>query len=328
MKKVFRSKNYNYNFDMETGFLARWGKTYEDDPQRAPVPEILDIEVTTICKGPGGKPCPFCYKSNTPTGYNMSLDEFKTILDKMPFLTQVAFGVDAQAESNPDLFDMMAYCREKQIIPNLTVADISDETAEKIHKYAGAVAVSRYADKNICYDSIERLVKTGMKQVNMHIMVSEETYDHVIETLEDYHFDPRLKDMNAIVLLSLKRKGRGVGYTPLAQEKFSKLVQMGFDLKVPFGFDSCSANKFVEVIKDRPDKDKLEMLVEPCESTLFSSYINEKGIFYPCSFCEEGEGLDVLACEDFARDIWNHSKTLAFVEKLQNNCRHCPVFEV
>ena len=85
LKKV-RSKGYNYQFDKETGFFARWGVKKEDDPQMAPTPEILDIEVTTKCTGittPDGKNhlCKFCYKSNTPDGNNMLFETFKKILD-------------------------------------------------------------------------------------------------------------------------------------------------------------------------------------------------------------------------------------------------------
>ena len=90
-KKIFRSEHYNYNFDKETGFFARWGKTLEDDPEFCPYgPEILDIEVSTVCH----QGCSFCYKSNTSKGLNMSLETFKKIFNLMPrTLTQIAFGI-------------------------------------------------------------------------------------------------------------------------------------------------------------------------------------------------------------------------------------------
>ena len=51
--KIVRSEQYNYNFDKTTGYFERWGETKEADPQTAPSPEILDIEVSTICTGLG-----------------------------------------------------------------------------------------------------------------------------------------------------------------------------------------------------------------------------------------------------------------------------------
>ena len=45
-----------------------------------------------------------CYKANTTNGYNMPLEDFKNIIDKMPFLTQVALGADAHGTTNPQQF--------------------------------------------------------------------------------------------------------------------------------------------------------------------------------------------------------------------------------
>ena len=98
--KICRFTNYNYNFDKQTGFFARWGKTKEEDPKYSPVgPEILDLEISEICHGINGTPCKFCYKSNTGTGKNMSFETFKTIFCKMPkTLTQIAFGIGSITE--------------------------------------------------------------------------------------------------------------------------------------------------------------------------------------------------------------------------------------
>ena len=337
--KILVSENYNYYFNKDSGYFARWGKTKEDDPQYSPFgPEILDIEVTTQCKGPGGKLCPFCYKGNTPNGKNMSFETFKTILDKMPItLTQVAFGADAHATSNPDLWKMMEYCRNNehnQVIPNITVADINDNVADLLARNCGAVAVSRYSDKNICYNSVKKFTDRGLKQTNIHVMISEETYDNALETILDKHEgDERLKDLNAIVLLSLKKKGRGIGYTPLSQDKFNHLVERAFLFKVPLGFDSCSAHKFLEAIKNHPDKEKLTQMVEPCESTCFSSYIDVNGFFHPCSFAsapipEWNTALPVTECTDFVKDIWHNVTVKKFRKNLLGCGRSCPLYEV
>ncbi len=170
--KICKSDEYNYIFNKNNGFFARWGKTKKDDPQFSPFgPEILDIEITTICNGIPNKenkisPCKFCYKSNTKNGKNMSFEILKKVLDKFDkkILTQIAFGVDASATSNPDLWSMMKYCRSQGIIPNITVADISDETADKLVSVCGAVAVSRYENKDICYNSIKKMTDAVLRK--------------------------------------------------------------------------------------------------------------------------------------------------------------------
>lgn len=162
--KHVRSENYNFDFDKKSGFFARWGKTMDDDPQVG-LPEIADIEITTKCTGPAGKLCKFCYKANTPNGANMTIETYKKILDKLPkSVTQIAFGADANCTMNPDTFKIMKATREAGIIPNITVADIDDEVADQLAEYCGAVAVSVYDDKNIGYDSIEKLTKAIKRQ--------------------------------------------------------------------------------------------------------------------------------------------------------------------
>jgi MoaA/NifB/PqqE/SkfB family radical SAM enzyme len=333
--KAVRSEDYNYNFDLTNGKFQRWGKTREDDPQKGP-PEILDIEVTTICKGPGGKPCSFCYKSNSPVGKNMSLETFKKIFNKLPrTITQIAIGGDAQATANPELFDMMRYCRNNDyniVIPNITVADISDSTADQLSELCGAVAISRYSDKSLCYDSVKKLVDRGMDQVNIHMMICQESYQQCIETIEDYSTDPRLKGMNSIVFLSLKQKGRGVKFHNLPQEEFTHLIQLGLKNNVRMGFDSCSAHKFLLAIADRPDLKYLEEMVEPCESSLFSTYIDVNGKYYPCSFAPDsdiaGNGIDVIEADNFMMDVWHHPSTEKFRNQLLCGGRKCPLFDI
>lgn len=337
--KFCRSAGYNYDFNMVTGQFARWGNSFEHDPDYAPFPEILDIEVTEVCAGPLNRGCPFCYKSNNLHGRHMSLEQFKSILDKMPWLTQTALGADAQGTTNPELFDMMAYARSKGIIPNLTIAEISDEVADKLVAVAGAVAVSVYkhAGVDVAYDSIKRLTDRGMKQVNIHLMVSVETLDHVKKVLSDVKTDPRLEKLNAVVMLGLKQKGRGVKFKTVTSQDYKELVEYCLDNGVPFGFDSCSAPSFVESIIGHPNETLFKTLAEDCESTLFSSYIGVDGCFYPCSFTEKesswSEGISVLEAEDFIKDVWNHPRTIEFRNNLlqnkdHNGCRNCPVHVV
>ena len=342
-EKALRSKEVNYYFNKETGFMATWGKTKEDDPDFSPYgPFILDIEITSKCNGPSGKLCSFCYKSNNPNGHNMTLNVFKSVIDKMPdTLTQIALGADAQGITNPDMFDMMKYAREKGIIPNLTIADVSEDVASKLAKLAGAVAVSVYmhAGKDIAYDSIKRLSDAGMKQINIHFMLSAETKKFAFEVMNDSLTDSRLKNLNAIVFLSLKKKGRGEKFSTVNEFDYKEVVDYAFENKIRIGFDSCSAATFYKAVKTRPNYEDLIKFAEPCESTLFSSYINEYGVFFPCSFTEnweEGgwkEGLDVVNCNSFVNDIWNNEKTVKFRNNLignidDNKCRNCPAFEV
>ena len=340
-KKILKSENYNFIFDKKTGFFARWGKTQDDDPQYSPVgPEIADIEISTICKGVEGVGvCKFCYKGNTPNGENMNLETFKKLFHKLPkHLTQIAFGI-GDIDSNPDMWAIFDYAKANGVIPNVTVngEGITDEIADRLAKTCGAVAVSLY-DKDKTFDTIKKLTDRGMIQVNIHFMISEETYDMAMDLINDRINDPRIEKLNAIVFLSLKPKGRAISnnFTKLPQEKFSKLVNYALDASVGIGFDSCSAQKFLLSVKDDENYERFETLSEPCESTLFSSYFNTKGEFFPCSFIEGTagweNGIDIVSNgATFMDDLWNEDRTKEFRIKTIK-CRECktscPVYEI
>jgi hypothetical protein len=280
-----------------------------------------------------------CYKCNggNQLTHNMTLNEFKTIFDKMPkLLTQIAFGI-MNCHTNPDMFAMFEYARKNGVIPNYTThgLDVTDDVVKETARLCGAVAVS-VVQKEKTYESIQKFIAAGMKQCNIHFMICDETYDKAFEIIDDISTDKRLTGFNAIVFLQYKAKGRNPDafHSMKEFEKYSKLIDYCEQRKVNYGFDSCGAGRFMHV---RP---QMAIYAEPCESGLFSSYINCHGVFFPCSFSEDVEkGIDVLNCSDFLKDVW-HSDTLnKWREKLlsstnnckcefKTNCRQCPVFDL
>lgn len=349
-RKEFRSENYNFNLDKNTGEFKRWGKTLEDDPQFSLFgPEILDLEISTSVRpedehkynserlvydeGCLGK-CGFCYKSNGkyPT-YNMTFEEFKIIFDKLPkTVGQIAFGI-LNIGTNPDFFKMMEHASENGVKPNYTChgLDVTDEYAERTAELCGAVAVSVY-NKEKSYEAIKKFTDEGMKQVNFHYVVANETYDKAFEIMDDMKTDPRLKNMNAIVFLSLKQKGGGKDFNVLTTEQYRKLVNYALDKGVRFGFDSCGAHRFLDAVKDHPKYEQFKTMAEPCESSCFSSYINARGEYFACSFTEGHkdfpEGINVLSDNDFVKDVWNAESTNKFRDNLLKKGRHCPLYKI
>jgi radical SAM protein with 4Fe4S-binding SPASM domain len=153
--------------------------------------------------------------------------------------------------------------------------------------------------------------------------------------------DPRLAKVNAIVFLSLKQKGRGKKHEYVSQEQYKTLVTHCLDEGIRFGFDSCSAPSFLNAVVGSENYDWFKEHSEDCESTAFSSYINEKGEFFPCSFTEgwdEGgwskeNGINVLESEHFIDEVWNNPLTVKFRNALignkdSNGCRNCPAYAV
>jgi MoaA/NifB/PqqE/SkfB family radical SAM enzyme len=305
---------------------VRWGKTTDDkdDPQFSPVgPELLDIEVSDVCS----QGCSHCYKSNSKNGENMTFDTFRVVLDKMPpNLHQVAFGV-GDIDANPDLFKMFAYCREKGVIPNITINGyrLTNEIVHKLAYFCGAVAVSNY-NEDVCFTAVNWLINAGLKQVNIHQLLSRETLSQCYNVIDSGVNDSRLSKLGAIVFMTLKPKGERNTYHSVSREEYENLVQYLLKSGVGFGFDSCGANNFRKVVNDT----RFDRFIEPCESTCFSSYVNVKGYYYPCSFAEGGgqPGLNVLRCKDFLKDIWFNLSTKFFRENLISKERDCPIYNI
>ena len=332
------SHNYNFSFNKSNGFFVRWGKTMEDDGiLELGIPEIADIEISTICHGVNSTPCAFCYKANTGNGTYMSLDTFKKIFKNLPpSITQIAFGI-GDIEGNPDMWDIYDFCIKKGVTPNVTVngEGITDEIADKLVNKCGAVAVSVY-DKDKTYNTVKKLTDRGLKQTNIHFMISEQTYDQAFDLMHDYKIDKRLKDLNAIVFLSLKKQGRAVkNFESLIDSGFKSIIDYAFDNNIPIGFDSCSAQKFIRSIKGSENEKKLTQFAEPCESTIYSMYVNTYGKFFPCSFVEgtKGweDGIDLTKDINFFKDVWYNDMTKSFRKEVINcrNCgKSCSIFDI
>jgi MoaA/NifB/PqqE/SkfB family radical SAM enzyme len=333
MKRQVRSPGYNYSFDDETGLFVRWGNTLEEDPDFSPLgPEIADIEISTICHNN----CEACYKTNTARGHNMSLATFKDIFLKLPMnLTQIAFGI-GDIDANPDLYKIFEYCRDNpihEVVPNITINGerLSKEDIDNLARLCGAVAVSNY-NFDSCFNAVSALYKAGLKQVNIHQILSEETYPICMELLKLAHEDKRLAGLNAIVFLLLKPKGKRNHLHTLRDPLFFRnLIDYAYENSIGIGFDSCSAPLVFDSLRGSQREESISKLIEPCESTCFSIYINSQGISYPCSFTEgeEGyEGVDLLRIDDFMSQAWNNSPLSVFRTKLLENKRNCPVFDL
>lgn len=306
--KVFISDRYNYVFDKTTGMFIRWGVNEHDDPQFSPYgPELVDMEIVVgDCLGK----CAFCYKNNgSGKPKYMTFETFKTIFDKLPkTVTQIAFGI-TNIDSNPDFFRIMEYTRENGVIPNYTThgLDITEEHARKTAEICGSVGIS-VVNKNKTLESIDMFHSAGVKQINIHYVLSEETYEGALQLIED------LKEYNnkvfAILFLALKKKGRGVTFHPLSDKsRYKEIYHKCIENKIGAAFDSCTAGDFLKAIQDEENFLEVSKYIESCESYgLFSSYINWEGKYFPCSFVESEkdweDGIDVLHCNDFLKDVW------------------------
>ena len=316
--RTFTSPNYNYRFDMRTGYFER-DTIYDYSPYGA---EIADIEVSTICNCD----CPSCYKSNTVFGDNMSYSTFVNVFDNLPStVCQVALGI-GNVSANPDLFKIMNYIRLNNVIPNITISsndELDDAEVSKLADVCGAISVSCY-DTDKCFALIKRLQAAGAKQVNIHHILANETCDDIRRVMRGI-VEARL-NINALVLLWYKDCGRDrrlIGYTNPYKHQVEEIIFLSKVTRIALGFDSCSAANIVELYPPYVKK-----YIEPCESTLFSIYIDVYGMAHPCSFATHSGGIDMTVPISFIRDVWESKIFGSFRRALLHNRRACPIYDL
>lgn len=195
-----------------------------------------------------------------------------------------------------------------------------------------------YEYEILTIDSLLEQTKTDKQEfirtysaVNIHKVLSEETYSDCMRLIDQQRL-ASIEGLNAIVFLLLKPKGeRNTLHQLTSLDKYRQLIEMALEYQVPIGFDSCSANSFLQATQDKEEYKKLEEFVEPCESTLFSGYVDVDARVFPCSFavgCPEWEeGIDLLQYDTFL-EVWNHPRLQAFREKLWANNRCCPLYDL
>lgn len=266
---------------------------------------------------------------------HMSLATFKQIMDRMPkSLCSIAFGVLSPFAQHPEIWEILEECRARDVVPCMTINEsISDNDAKKLAKLCGAVAVSvNPHNREQAYTTIETLsINYGMPQVNIHIVLSNDSVEFVKSVVRDIQTDPRLQKMNAMVMLSFKDKAQTHAMEPISPSYYREVIDYCMDAGINFGFDSCSAKAFSKAIEDHPQREQLEQCIEPCESMMFSAYIDVNAELYACSFLENKnvwlDGIDVLQTDDFM-DIWNCDRAVVWRETLLERGRGCPEYQI
>jgi hypothetical protein len=335
------NKDYHCFFSKVDGFNCRFGAKVSDDPIYCPLgPEIADIEIGAgACPKINGKNCAFCYKSNGGTvSYNMKFDEFKKLVDFMPKnLSQIAFGITG-VYSNPDFFKIMEYAKSIGISPNYTTngVDLDDAAIDKTLDLCGRIAVSCYEGaKEICYNTIKRVGEKAKERnkkfpCNMHIVISKDTYNHVMDVLNDVK-NGKVENLGAIVFLRIKPVGRAKCLDcQIPKSMYEEIVKFCLDNNITFGFDSCGA-KQVENVLNGMGKSELVTCIEPCESSKFSSYFNWKSEYWSCSFCENNHdimnALDPFKFNSFS-EFWNSNEINNVRFPKECKCESCPYYNL
>lgn len=351
--KIIQSERYNEIFRYSDGFTMSFGRTVYEDPE-GPCPygpTLADIEISSSCEddvnsalqlniitdgGCDGFCKNFCYKKNTfNKSVHMSLDMLKMVLDKFtPALSQIAYGI-CSLQGHPQLIEILEETRRRKIVPNMTIngSGLTNKYADKLSKLCGAIAVSvNPLNKEIAYDSIKKLSQDfNMKQINIHVVISEESAGFVKQVCDDMKNDYRLSKCNCVVILSFKNKTGTKCFSHVTQSTYNQIINYYLDNQCPVGADSCSGAAFKRAIVNRKNNQELIKCITNCESLSQSFYVNVFGYAYACSFCEGvddwNKGINLLDC-DSVMDIWDSAKVAEWRARMCKRGFECPYYQI
>ena len=309
--------NYHFLADDETGLTMRWGRTMQENPIWAPVPELADISISNHCT----KECSFCYRNSSNNHEWMSVEDYCCVLDSMNHpeygnVFQVALGGGEPLE-HPHFLTIVDETVERGIVPNFTTNGIhlTEQICKSIQGKVGAVALSVVSANDIEKDKVDMLRHYGI-ETNIHYVLSSENIEEAIG-IANGKSNQRLAGINAIIFLTYKPAGRandgciikrGVNYDDFLCAIAKRSVE-----RPKLGFDACFVPMLLSNATVSP------MLVDCCEGGFFSVYIDHKKNVSPCSF---SGGKDAYSLNEYNfYDIWNNQFE-SFRNRQKNRCKN------
>jgi radical SAM protein with 4Fe4S-binding SPASM domain len=331
VKKIDRKNKFISVFNPENGFYVRTGVIDNDgndtgvDPFMSSYPELIDVGVMGHCiHGKSGlcfKSGVQCYQNGLKTYEpNMTLEQFKTIVNQCKGKTyQLALGGRGDVNKHEQFRDIVAYCRENNIVPNYTTSglELTDEEVQITKEFCGAVAVSWYRQEHT-YRAIQMFLDAQIK-TNIHYVLGNNSIDEAIDKLNNNNFP---KGINAVIFLLHKPVGLGkednvLDVNDLKVKEFYNLIDTKqFDFKV--GFDSCNIPGLINFTSNlNPDS------FDTCEAARWSAYITSDMKMLPCSFDNQDLKWVVDLNTNIIQQAWDSEQFENFRSHYKKSCGGC-----
>jgi len=310
---------------METGKEILSGIDGHEDPFILDMPSLLDIGIMGKCLNN----CKICYQATNNYDSNMSLENFKMVVDQTKNTSmQYALGGAGDPNNHENFKEILEYCRKNNVIPNYTLSGngLTDEQVE-ISKLCGAVAVSDY-DQSFTYQALNKFLNADIK-TNIHFVLSTETFDRAIDVLDgrdvwNGQFD--VSKLNAVIFLLFKPQGKAKNRLDLipSNDQIQQFIKKIREPKVSFklGMDSCLVNKLATL--DNLTKNE-SIFLDTCEASRASMYITPDLKAVPCSFSDYGTNGIPITKGNPISEIWANSEPFKRCRGLLNECKtKCP----
>jgi len=275
-------------FNPKTGERLRHTRKGFDDPEWCPDgPELADISITDFCDFG----CDYCYRDSKPENVrHMSVYDFREVLEQLsPHVLEVAIG-GGSPQHHPQFIDILATAHSLGVVPNYTSngKDMTPEIIAASKKYCGAVAISMH-NYTTCVEAVENLLRNDVK-TSIHVVLSLNSIakwtNELLYAATGSGMLGGMYPLHSCVFLMHKPMGRGTmeQHPTYNQKKNFFAALREYVGPVPIAVDSCSVPSLVHFF---PEEDIAPETIGPCDSGMFSVFVDENLVVSPCSFNDE-----------------------------------------
>jgi hypothetical protein len=215
---------------------------------RSSLPELVDLKITDFCT----KGCEYCYQSSGELGAHGDTGHIKDVIDLLAArkVFEVAIGGGEPTE-HPDFWAIIAYCKEKGIVPNFSTKRLKwmqEPDIDELMKPVGgfAYSVRTVAEASAFLRMYERReIKKGSLQYVLGSSPLEE-FEGILRLAGE-------KKIN-VTILGYKNVGRGQMFDPNDYSAWIDVLMRVWDFKqlasVPH-FEDRHMLRYYEGYKDR-----------------------------------------------------------------------------
>ncbi|MCU0608433.1 MAG: radical SAM protein [Chitinispirillaceae bacterium] len=297
-------------------------------------PTEVHLAVTNRC----GRGCEGCYMdSQSAVPGELSTAELKKAFLGLRNLGvfHVALG-GGEAFERSDFPEIVSYCREIGLVPNLTTSgnSVGDREIE-ICKRMGQVNVSidgigplygvngRNGDFELVKKAIRKLKKAGVP-VGINCVVSHKNFPHITDVVAF----ASAEKLNEVEFLKFKPSGRGRRHyaeNALTQNMIRAFYPALMRLGKRYGIELKIDCSFIPaMLFHKPPKDELEKLaVTGCDAGNMLMSVRSNGVFAGCSFMENKGKESVFEIAERWHSSEHLKKFRDLVARAKQPCRSC-----
>jgi len=300
-------KKYDYFtlFNGSDKIRLSFNKPEGFEPTKSQYPELVDLKITDYCD----IGCNWCYQDSTKKGQHAPLDQIKKIVDVLSNMgvLEIALG-GGETTEHPDFKEIIAYIKERNIIPNFTTQSTkwmnSPENIKFVYENVGAFAISikDSAAAKMFTEKLDEVMpiddyapRRGVQLNAQYVMgtMNKETFLETTRILRDRKEVSRERigyPFRVITLLGYKDVGRGDNFVPVKHNDWPSWIKEIQDDKI-----WPSLSWAIDTLLAEQSEKKLEDLDVPkwlysTKEGQFSMYIDAVDMKCgPSSYCDKDD---------------------------------------